>query len=70
MRVLRQHRFSSKDAFVHGFRLDLDAPHELEDATRSKFLRKVRPLRQDDELERLSFDPARVESVLRHAALA
>jgi hypothetical protein len=70
MRMLRQHRCPAQDAFVHGFCLNLDAPHELEDSTGSMFLRQVCPLWQDDELERLTFDPARVESVLRHTALA
>jgi hypothetical protein len=63
MRMLRQHGLPAEDPFVYGFRFDLDAPDELEHSTPSVFLRQILPLRQDDELERLAFDPARVESV-------
>ena len=70
MRMLGQHRFPAEDAFVNGFRFELDAPHEFKHSTRLVFLRKVRPLWQDDELERLVFDPAQVESVLRRTVVS
>ena len=70
MRMLRQHRVPAEDAFVYSFRLDLDAPHEFEHSTRPVLLRQARPMRQDDELQRLAFDPARVKSVLRRTVFS
>ena len=65
MRMLRQYGFPAEHPFVHGFPLDFDAPDEFEHSTGSMLLRQVPPLRQDDELERLAFDPARIEPILR-----
>jgi len=63
--MLRKYPSLAQDSLVHEFCFPLGAPGELEHSTCTLLLRQMRPLREDGELEGLSFGPAGVKSVFR-----
>lgn len=63
--MLREYPSLAQDSLVRDFCFSLGAPDELEHSTCTVLVRQMRPLREDSELESLSFGPARVKSVFR-----